>query len=208
MSAPFDSARPSSHLRLVGASDATDGVLVRRFLEGDASAFGELVRRHEAVAYKVARRWAASPDDALELVQRAVLRAFEAARGAVQKDRGDFSFRAWLLRIVVNLAKNEVRDARRRPAAPAEAVDAERAPGADPQQALLEAEARRLMRDAVRALPERQRAVFALRVDAGLSFAEVGQALDITEGNARTQYHDAVKRLRERVLALQGARTP
>jgi RNA polymerase sigma-70 factor (ECF subfamily) len=205
---PTDSATSPGRLRLVAASDATDGVLVLRYLEGDASAFGELVRRHQDVAWKVARRYAASPDDARDLVQRAVLKAFEAAQRTALGGRGDFHFRAWLLRIVVNLGKNQVRDARRWPSAPAEAVEAFRAPGADPQRALEDAEARRLVQAAVDALPERQRAVFALRVDAGLSFAEVGEALDITEGNARTQFHEALKKLRERVRAVDGARTP
>lgn len=195
-------------LRVVEAAPAADGALVLAFLDGDAAAFGELVRRHQDVAYRLARRFARSPDDALDLTQKAFLQAFEAARRSVLKGGADFPFRAWLLRIVVNLGKNLVRDSRRWAAQPVEAIDAEQSAEPGAQAGLEQAEARRLMRAAVDKLPRRQREVFSLRIDAGLSFAEVARALDITENNAKTHFHHAVKRLRSEVSLLGGKEKP
>ena len=46
-------------------------------------------------------------------------------------------------------------------------------------------------------LPEKQRMAVSLRVQQGLSYQEIGVALDCSEGAARVNYHLGVKRLRE-----------
>jgi RNA polymerase sigma-70 factor (ECF subfamily) len=196
------------NLRVVEAAPAADGALVLAFLDGDAAAFGELVRRHQEVAYRLARRFSKSSDDAFDLTQKAFLQAFEAARRSVLKGGADFPFRSWLLRIVVNLGKNLVRDTRRWSPQPVEEIDKEKSVEGGAQAELELAEKRALMREAVDKLPPRQREVFALRIDAGLSFADVASTLDITENNAKTHFHHAVKRLRAEVGLLSGEEKP
>jgi RNA polymerase sigma-70 factor (ECF subfamily) len=193
---------------VVEPAPAADGALVLAFLDGDAAAFGELVRRHQDIAYRLARRFSRTPDDAFDLTQRAFLQAFEAARRSVLRGGADFPFRAWLLRIVVNLGKNLARDRRRWAPQPVESIDAEKSTEGGAQAELEKAEARRLMGEAVNKLPPRQREVFSLRIDAGLSFADVARTLDITENNAKTHFHHAVKRLRSEVVLLEGKDAP
>jgi RNA polymerase sigma-70 factor (ECF subfamily) len=57
-------------------------------------------------------------------------------------------------------------------------------------------ERRRLLRAALGRLPKRQREVVSLRIDAELSFAEIGESLGITENNAKVSFHHGVRRLR------------
>jgi RNA polymerase sigma-70 factor (ECF subfamily) len=193
----------AAQLRLVpgeGRPEPRDDQLVRAFLVGDDEAFEALWRRHQETVHAVVRRFARDPEDARDLVQRAFLRALTAARRAAgSRDAAPIDFRAWLLRIAVNLAKNHLRDRRRWRREPLEAVReaADTGPGAD--EALLRRERERLVRAAVVALPRRQREVLALRVDAGLAFAEVAQVLGITENNAKVHFHHATRRLRELV---------
>ena len=190
-------------LRLVPVGPRTDAALCRDFLTGDSAAFGELVRRHQELVLRLLRRYTRSIDDALDLSQRAFLQAFEAARRALPRLLGETSevpFKAWLLRIAVNLAKNHVRNAARWPTAPLEALDADgRAQPSMPAEQLMRAQAQALTRRAVMQLPRRQREVLTLRVDGELPFAEVAATLGITEGNAKTHFHYAVKRLREEI---------
>lgn len=176
---------------------------MRAFSAGDSAAFGVLVARHQGTVFKLVRRYAQGPEDAKDLAQRAFLQAFEASTRALPRLLGrQVPFRAWLLRIAINLGKNHVRDARRWRSAPLAVVDLDRAEAPRAVDALERAEAERLTRRAVLELPRRQREVFTLRIDAGLSFAEVAETLGIAEGNAKAHFHHAVKRLREVVHAL------
>ncbi|MEW5738763.1 MAG: sigma-70 family RNA polymerase sigma factor [Myxococcota bacterium] len=194
-------AASSTGLRLVHSSAGDvpgDGALCRAFLAGDERAFGELVRRHQELLLRVLRRYASSPDETRDLVQRAFLQAFQAARRALPRlaKEGDVPFKPWLLRIAINLGKNHLRDTSRWTTVPVDAAEGRRAEGGA-QEALERAEQEAAVRRAVLLLPRRQRDVFTLRIDGGLPFAEVAQALGITEGNAKTHFHHAVKRLKE-----------
>src|SRR5438477_13100860 len=86
-------------------SDLNDGELLEAFRGGDHRAFETLVRRYQRPVLGIARRFARDEDDSEDLAQRAFINAAERAGGW----RGG-SFKSWLFRIVVNLAKNYVRD--------------------------------------------------------------------------------------------------
>src|SRR5512138_1943535 len=192
--------------------------LVAAFLVGDDDAFGELVRRNERLVLAIVRRYARSPDDARDLAQRTFLRAFEAARRALRRGRSrePVPFRRWLVRVAVNLAKNHVRDEARRARAPlslagtAAGEPGARAPAAqadvaadspDPLAAMALAERSRRLHLAVLELPRRQREVLTLRIDAELPFAEIAEALAITENAAKVTFHHATRRLRAALAA-------
>jgi len=143
----------------------------------------------------VVRRYAARPEDVLDLAQRAFLRALVAARRGRWVPFGRRApFQALVLRIAVNLAKNHARDRARWRQAPVEALEAVEVPATGSER--LEREERaRAMRAAVEKLPRRQRQVLTLRVDAELSFAEIARSLSITENNAKVHFHHATRRL-------------
>ncbi len=183
----------------------SDAQLCRAFLEGDRGAFGELVRRHQEPVYKLVRRYTRSTDDARDLTQRAFVQALEAARRTLPRLRGDdgaVPFRAWLFRIAINLGKNQVRDSSRWPIAPVAVLDVLPSAGVDAEGAIALAERRAATHRAVLELPKRQREVFSLRIDAGLPFAEIAETLGISEGNAKSHFHYAVKRLKEALASL------
>jgi RNA polymerase sigma-70 factor (ECF subfamily) len=172
--------------------------LFAAFLVGDDEAFGELVRRHEPLVLAIVRRYARTPEDARDLAQRTFLRAFEAARRAFRRGRRNaVPFRRWLVRVAVNLAKNHLRDEARAARAPLEALAGVAAEGPAAPDGLLHAERAARMRREVLRLPSRQREVLTLRVDAELPFAEIADALGITENAAKVTFHHATRRLRE-----------
>jgi len=212
-----------------GGEALGDDQLVRAFLVGDDDAFEELWRRHEPTVHAVVRRYAREVEDARDLVQRAFLKALTAARktlaradAAAAADRrsasaraaaartlvdgipslpgaAPFPFRAWLLRIAVNLAKNFARDRRRWRGEPLETVRGAADGALGAEEALLRRERQGLLRAAVLELPRRQREVLTLRIDAGLAFSEIAEVLAITENNAKVHFHHATRRLRDLV---------
>src|SRR3989441_6147506 len=171
--------------------DLSDAELLAAFRDGDSRAFEALVRRYQRPILAIARRFARDEDDAEDLAQRAFVNASERVTGW----RGG-SFKSWLFRIVVNLAKNHLRDTARfdRSAAAAE-VESEPTDPEGPQR-LEEREQREALRQAVARLPNRQREVLQLRIDGDLPFAEIAAALGITEVNAKVNFHHAVQRLK------------
>ncbi len=183
------------------ATEPSDEALCRAFLAGDEAAFGTLVERHRALVFALMRRYTARPEDAADLSQQAFLRALEASRRVFSRwsPSGPTPFRAWLIRIALNLAKNHARQGLRwRRVALVEVPEPE-ARDESAQEALERAERERRVRAAVLTLPRRQREVLTLRVDAGLGFRDIAETLGITETNAKVNFHHAVKRLRAQV---------
>jgi RNA polymerase sigma-70 factor (ECF subfamily) len=171
--------------------ERSDPELLQQFREGDRAAFEVLVRRYQRPVLSIARRFCDDIDEAEEIAQRAFVNAAVRASGW----RGG-SFKSWLFRIAVNLAKNHRRDVARFDRSEA-AQEREAEPTqANAQLRLEEAEQRAALRAAVARLPARQREVLLLRIDGDLPFAEVASTLQITEVNAKVTFHHAVQKLR------------
>ncbi len=119
--------------------------------------------------------------------------AFERAyrrRARFDADRG--SARAWLFAIARNAALDELRRRKRTAALTFDPV-AEPEPARDDG----EPEQRATVQAALAALDPRERELVALKFHAGLSNAEIGDLLQISESNAGTKVHRAVTKLRK-----------
>ena len=175
------------------STGALDARLVDRGRSGDEAALSELVDRHHAAAYRVAVSLVRDDDAAQDVVQDAFLKAFR----ALERFRGDASFRTWLLTITANEARGALRKSGRRretalqdaPPLPSEELD-------PAEKAVLSREAARA-REMLDRLPEKQRLSVALRIDEGLSFKEIGEIIGSSEGAARVNYFHGIRRLRE-----------
>ncbi len=196
---------PAPNLRVLpggAGGEPSELSLLRAFFEGDQHAFSQLFRLHQDTVYRVVRRFAKSHEDARDLTQRAFLAAFEhAAKSKARFLSGEVEtpFKAWVLRVAVNFAKNHARDTGRWALAPLDTPGRHEAVAPQAHDAVERQQTQELVRRAVLELPPRQREVFSLRIDGGLPFGEIAQALDITEGNAKACFHYAVKRIKEEV---------
>ncbi len=128
-------------------------------------------------------------------------------RSRSRLDRGRGTTRAWLFAIARNAALDELRRRRRQPQCELEEDrvgdrDSDRGSGGGSQAALEQVERCAILRDALRALPLRERELVLLKFHGQLSNAELARALDISESNAGTRLHRALTRLREQLLEL------
>jgi len=176
------------------AEDARDDVaLVRRALEGDHQAYGDLVRRHQAAALRVAAGICGSTEEARDIVQDAFVKGHRALRSW----RGDAPVRAWLLRIVANDARNAVRARSRRQRREERFGALRDEPGGDPVgDAVVDDDEGRSVLALLDRLDERDRAVLACRFVAGLSEAETAVALDVPAGTVKSRTARALARAR------------
>jgi RNA polymerase sigma factor (sigma-70 family) len=112
-------------------------------------------------------------------------RAYRARRGLPE---------AWLFGIARNAALDELRRRKRRARLEAEREDVA-TPGLDDQAEL--ASRRAAVRSALASLDGRERDLIALKFAGGLSNAEIGRVLGLSESNAGTRLHRAITKLRE-----------
>jgi RNA polymerase sigma-70 factor (ECF subfamily) len=176
------------------ARDArTDEALVREARNGDGEAMDLLVVRHHGAVFRTAVAILGDEDLADDAAQETFIRVVK----ALDRFRGESSFRTWALSIAANVARGLLRTGLRRREAPLEA--APDAGNEDPdviQRISVEERAGSVKRSLER-LPEKQRLAVSLRIFEGLSFREVGELIDSSEGAARVNYHHGIRRLRE-----------
>jgi RNA polymerase sigma factor (sigma-70 family) len=168
--------------------------LVARAKTGDAAAYEELVRAHQAIAFRTAYLVAGDEADAQEAAQDAFVKAYR----ALGRFRTGSPFRPWLLSIVANEARNRRRSAGRRQAlalrAAADATSGDAAPS--PEAASVSAERRRELLDAVNRLGEDHRLVLTCRYFLDLSEDETAAALGVRRGTVKSRLARALDRLR------------
>jgi RNA polymerase sigma-70 factor (ECF subfamily) len=179
--------------------------LMLAFRSGDAAAFDALFRRWSGPLLRYLDRMVRNPATAEELVQETFLRVHRARDRYAPEAR----FSTWLYRIATNLALNELRRPRHRsPHRSTDDEDASPLPDAAPGPDAV-VEARRLGRTAVMELaklPEKQRAALCLTAVEGLSYAEVAEALEVTEKAVKSLVHRARSALAKRLADVREER--
>ena len=162
------------------------GVL-RAARAGDSVAFGDLIRMHERLVLRTALRLLGNLADAQDAAQDVFLRLYQHL-GRFDEVR---QFKPWLYRVTVNVC----RDAQRKQTRMMVSLDhlrattgfeqAEDAP--DPEAALGASERRRLLREGLAMLSNREREAFVLRDLEGVSTRDVARALGTREVTVRSQ---------------------
>ena len=153
-----------------------DRELLRRHVDGDPDAFGELFRRHRDRMWAVALRTTRNPELAADCVQDAFISAFRRAGSY----RGDAAVTTWLHRIVVNACLDRLR--RDKPTSPLPEREL-----ADTRDAHASVDVRLDVREALERLPEGQRLALVLVDMHGLSVLEAAMVLEVAEGTVKSR---------------------
>jgi RNA polymerase sigma-70 factor, ECF subfamily len=219
LAAPFalDRQSPAAGLRLhrwpseyssrtgsaVSASqDSDDLLIVDRCLAGDTAAFEILVVRYQTLAFNVALRMLGDRADAADATQSTFVKIF-AKLQTYDRQRRFFS---WMYRILSNECLSLLRTRQRRESAPL----APETPALDPHEILEAAEREAVVRAGLLALTPLLREAIVLRYFGGLSYQEMGVALDLPEKTVKSRLHTARQRLyqhfRERGVFRSGDR--
>ncbi|WP_236652452.1 RNA polymerase sigma factor SigM [Streptacidiphilus neutrinimicus] len=163
-----------------------DAELLRRHVEGDPDAFGELVRRHRDRLWAIALRTLGDREEAADALQDAFVSAFRAARTF----QGRSAVTTWLHRIVVNACLDRARrSATRRTRLVEDETALEAAAGHD-EGADVSAERGELRRElaaALATLPGEQRAALVLVDMEGYSVAEAAALLEVPSGTIKSR---------------------
>jgi RNA polymerase sigma-70 factor (ECF subfamily) len=204
MTMPRPHSTTTSPLVPAGGPELSDDGLVERVRMGDAAAFELIMRRHNRRLFRLARSVLRNAAEAEDVVQETYVRAF----ARLDEFRGPDGFAAWLARIAYNEALGRVRGAERVVSlhdyvnesdgdGDACRIETMTSPHPDPERLTGYGELRRMLEDAIDALPDDFRAVFVLRAVEGMSIAETAAALAIPPETVKTRLHRARHRLQE-----------
>jgi RNA polymerase sigma-70 factor (ECF subfamily) len=175
----------------MGSADVSEpplestATLIRRFQDGDRQARDRLVER----CLPLLQRWArgrlpsygrdlSDTDDIVQVTMMRALRNVETFRTGRQG-----AFLAYLRTILLNVVRDEIRRTARKPQT-GEANESLLVGGSSPLEELVSRQTVDGYEAALATLPEEQREAVVLRVEFGLSFAEVALELDIPSADA------------------------
>lgn len=171
-------------------SQMKDNQLIDLTLAGKASAFEELVKRHQRQIYALALKMVRNHDDASDIAQDVFLKAYEVLGTFKRKS----SFHTWLYRIAVNYCINHLRRDKAKYHVELETYHAVQDPMALENMDAMEMQEE--LNKAIRRLPEKQQATVLLRACDGLPYKEIAKILDCSIGTVKANYFHAVKNLR------------
>ena len=183
-------------LALVEGRPLEDAELVEQARRGDGDAYGELVRRYQGVAARVAYLAGGADADVEDVVQESFVRAYR----ALARFRPGAPFRPWILRIVANEARNRRRAAGRRARLVLRVADDRDPSGGaapSPEDAVVREDERVALMEAMSRLREDDRMVLGYRFLVGLSERETADALGVRPGTVKSRTSRALARLRE-----------
>ena len=192
-----------------GKEHNTDDELMAEFIVGDAAAMEALYLRYRQSVYSWLLRMTGDAAEAEDIYQDVWLKVIRHAA-----DYRSGSFRAWLWQIVRNKATDRMRKM-----SPSLILDSPISAEGESEETIVdqlsddraadalmqieEVERRRVVCEAIEALPMAQREVILLRVNGELPFKEIADMLAAPMGTVLARMHKAVKSLKD-TLAKKG----
>lgn len=170
--------------------------LVARAITGDKTAFSEVVRRLMNPVVALIYRMTGERESAVDLSQE----SFVAAWQKLKTYRGESKFESWLFAIAANKTLNFIKARDRHRGDSPENTPIELATTDTPETEMVQSELRENVLNFMESLPAQQRLVFNLRFYRQLSFEEISVTTGKALGTVKTNYREAVKKLRRVAL--------
>lgn len=184
--------------------DAGDKDLVRRSLQGDDTAFAQLLHRYERGIYNLAVRMVRDPETARDLTQEAMVRVY----GSLARYDPIYPFSSWIYRVASNLCIDAIRKRK----LDTVSLDAPQTIEGEevareipdhtyaPDRDLEEQERARMLEETLAKLPPAHRLVLVLRHQRDLSYEEIALALNAPIGTVKARIHRARDEFRRLLL--------
>jgi len=187
----------------------TDVQLMLDVKAGDDSSFNSLLQKYRSPLVNFLYRMVRDTATAEDLAQEVFLRVYRARKQYTPSAK----FTTWLFRIATNLALNSVRDGRYQKLS----ISLDAAPDGEDSvplelparelridQKMIERDRTELIRKAVWALPEKQRAAVLLHKYEEMDYAEIAKVLECSESALKSLLFRAYETLRVQLAPLVG----
>lgn len=181
---------PIEEVFLLSEETSEDKELVLAFKRGEDGSYQAIYTRHLPRVKGICRRMLDHAHDAEEAQQETFMRVFT----SLPNFNGRYQLGAWVSRIATNVCLDHIRSRGRKPADSTDQAmltELSADPADGPEDTFLAAAERERVRAVLTRLAPMHRAALALREFEGMSYADIGVALGMTEPQVKALIHRA-----------------
>jgi RNA polymerase sigma factor (sigma-70 family) len=180
--------------------DSEDKDIIESFINGNKNAFNYIILKYQKKIYWLIRKFVLDHDDADDLTQEVFLKLYKSLRDF----RGESALYTYIYKIAVNyslnhIKKNKVQSTQKKD------IDSEvykiKSNEPVPDEVFDKKINTELIREAIKKLPEQQRAVFNLRFYEEMPYDEIAVILGTSVGGLKANYFHAFKKIQSYLLS-------
>ncbi|MBO8168549.1 MAG: sigma-70 family RNA polymerase sigma factor [Thermoanaerobacteraceae bacterium] len=165
-----------------------DEVLVKRCLDGDREAFAEIVRRYQKQIYSLTFRLTNDFNEAQDLAQEVFLHLYQ----VLDKFDGRYKFFSWMYKVATNYCYTALKRNSSNEVSLEKVIDftpLRPATGNEPEEHCEARETQRLVREAIKQLPEKYRIPIVLRYLEEFSYQQIAEAMGVPVTTVETRLY-------------------
>lgn len=174
--------------------ESDDIEIIEAFRNGSQNAFNILIRKYQKKIYWIVRKMVVDHDDADDITQEVFIKL----HGSLNEFRGESKFFTYLYKIAMNYSLNHLNRKKRENMRSADISSVDIESDDKPFDTVIDEEERtKLLEEAIKSLPEQQRAVFNMRYYDDLSYEEISKLLERSVGGMKANYFHAVRNIQK-----------
>lgn len=170
-------------------SKAEDLILIEEALSGKQASYERLMRKYYHLIYNLVYRMISKKEDVEDLTQEAFIKAFN----SLQNFDRQFAFSTWLFKIATNNAIDYLRKKKLATFSIDKDIDTEDSdmkfeiPDNEykPDRILIDAQMKKVLDEAIEALPDKYKQVIVMRHKQELEYEEIAKELNIPLGTVK-----------------------
>ncbi len=172
--------------------NSTDDELIESFKEGNKNAFNLIVMKYQKKVYWTVRKMVLDHDDADDLTQEVFIKLYK----SLGEFRGESKLFTYVYKMAINYSLNHL-NRNKKILSRKSAVDNSQLRSYDKiaDEEISSKERTMLLEEAIRSLPEQQRAVFNMRYYDNLTYEEISGILNKSVGGMKANYFHAIKKI-------------
>ncbi len=170
-----------------------DFELIKKFLDGDESAFNRLILKYQEKIYLLARRMTGNHHDADDVVQEVLMVLYKKLNTFEFKS----SFYTWLYRITMTRSLNYIKRRSLKEFLPLSGLKSKMNDNNDPLILVENKESILRLEKSLQKIPVKQREVFILRNFEQLDYDEISKITGTSVGALKANYFHAINKLKD-----------
>jgi len=181
-----------------------DKQLIERIQNGDATAFKELVEKHQTKVINVCNGFTHNYDDAQDIAQDVFIEVYK----SIQKFRSEAKFSTWLYRISVNKSLNFIRNNKKNKWFQSLDLLFESdknliSDNENPEDNIEKSEKSIIIHQAINSLAKNQKIAFTLSKYEDLSYKEIANVMELSLSSVEALMFRAKKNLQKKLIKLK-----